>query len=862
MGKFTGHTITSDSALGSAKIERSLRFTRVDSAYITRTVGTTGNRRTWTVSFWAKFNDPTASNNQRIWSNESGSGNGSILKIEMYGGTDEARQIGFIDNNHAGSGIRFTTERGFRDNAWYHIMMAVDTTQATDTNRVKIYVNGDQLSNWLSGSEHNHPPNQNYDTIVNQSGEVNSWGRSFAFSSSTANYFDGYLTEINFIDGQQLSPTDVGFTDPVTGIWMPKRYEGTYGTNGYRLDFLDNSSTTALGIDKSPNGNDFTVNNFSVAANLSNDSMPDTPTNNFCTLNPLNATSSFNFGSNDGLLVFDQSANDQAITGTFFVTSGKWYWEVYKNASQNPELGIDAQVTFSQRSAGGSGYTGVTTKVAFITNNGEMRKGADNSSHTFTGGSAQTGAGWIRIACDMDNKKIWFSDTSGNYFNSGDPATGTNEAFDFSSVEVANGWSPLIYMGTGSGHNCYVNFGQLDLNNFSSNIPTGFKTLCSRNLVPDASQIVRPQKHFEALIYTGTATGSGTQTISDLEFAPDFVWIKSRAIGYSHLLVDTVRGASKGLLTEATDAEETSNGYGMVTAFGSNGFTMTRGSTDGGKCCENTQTYVAWCWKAGGNSNTYNIDGKGYATAAAAGLDGGTIDPTGSSINTKSGFSIITYTGNGSAGATVAHGLGKKPAWIIIKRRDAVDNWMVYHKKANVGVSPEDYYAELNSNSADINSTVMLNDTAPTSTLITLGSDNSVNGNTATYVMYCWSEIPGFSKFGTYKANGNGHGPYVSLGFRPAWVLIKNISLGQPWVLIDNKRETYNEAYTSLGPSTSAADYESKGNNGIDFLADGFKIRGHGSGDNNYSSSYPNHIYMAFAEAPSITPFDTFPNAR
>ena len=249
-------TITDDRALGAADIQRSLRFNRGDSAYITRTVGTTGNQRTWTVSFWAKFCDPNYSNSQRFWSNESGDGNGDIFKIEFYGGTDQARQIGFIDNNHAGSGIRFTTARGFRDNAWYHIMMAVDTTQATDTNRVKIYVNGDQLSNWLSGSEHNHPPNQNYDTIVNESGEVNSWGRSFAFGSSTANYFDGYLTEINFIDGQQLSPTDVGFTDPVTGIWMPKRYEGTYGTNGYRLDFLDNSSTAALGIDKSPNGND------------------------------------------------------------------------------------------------------------------------------------------------------------------------------------------------------------------------------------------------------------------------------------------------------------------------------------------------------------------------------------------------------------------------------------------------------------------------------------------------------------------------------------------------------------------------------------------------------------------------------
>ena len=156
----------------------------------------------------------------------------------------------------------------------------------------------------------------------------------------------------------------------------------------------------------------------------------------------------------------------------------------------------------------------------------------------------------------------------------------------------------------------------------------------------------------------------------------------------------------------------------------------------------------------------------------------------------------------------------------------------------------------------------MLNDTAPTDTLVTLHSDRAVNGNGNTYVMYSWAEIPGYSKFGTYRANGNGQGPYVSLGFRPAWVLIKNASLGQPWVLIDSKREPYNEAYASLGPNTNNAEYESQGNNGIDFLADGFKIRGHGSGDNNYSSSYPTHVYMAFAEAPSVTPFDSFPNAR
>ena len=177
-------TITPDSALGGTEIERSLRFNQDDSAYLSRSVGTTGNRRTWTLSFWAKFCDPQADNSQRLFSTDGGNGNGDIFKIEFYGGAYSPRQLAFLDNNHAGSGIRFTVNRNIRDaTSWYHVVFSVDTTQGTASDRVKIYINGEQESEFLDNSTHNHQPDQNYDTCVNLSGKTTTWGRSFAFSS-------------------------------------------------------------------------------------------------------------------------------------------------------------------------------------------------------------------------------------------------------------------------------------------------------------------------------------------------------------------------------------------------------------------------------------------------------------------------------------------------------------------------------------------------------------------------------------------------------------------------------------------------------------------------------------------------------
>ena len=803
---------TTDRALGGSVIEKSLKFFSGASTELTRTPSGAGNRRTWTLSFWTKICSDDLGSHGFLFSTGADSSNKVQINLESN------NRLTFEAKSGGSTQAYIRPSSNLRDiSAWYHFVIRVDTTDGTSSNRVKIYINGTQQTD-LANSDY---PSQNTEFEWNKAQEHNIGKRTYSSS-----YFNGYLTEIHFIDGYAYDSTYFGYTDFQTGIWRPKRYEGTYGTNGYYLEFKDNSSTSALGKDTSGNGNDFTANNFSVSANLTNDSMPDTPSKNFCTLNALNATSSFNFGSFEGGLVFDQSSNDQAITGTLGVTSGKWYWEVYKNASQNPEIGIE---TLTQRYSAQSTASS-NTEVAFITNNGEMRKGADSNSHSITGGSAQTGAGWIRIACDMDNKKIWFSDTSGNYFNSGNPATGTNEAFDFSSVEVANGWTPYIYMGTGSGHNCYINFGQFDLNSFSSNIPTGFKTLNSKNLIPDVPSIIRPQKHFETLTYTGN-NASGRK-ITGLEFKPDFVWFKKRSSGtQNHTLYDSLRGAGKRLMLPSTSAEGTVSDE--LTSFNDGGFTI---DTDNFQN-ENGKDYVAWCWKAGGAAAVSNTSGSITSSVSA---------------NQEGGFSIVKWTGTNGTG-TVGHGLGKAPKWIIIRRRDSDSSWVVYHDKVgNTKRLTLDSVGSESSGSAN-----WFNNTSPTSTTFSVGADGGSNGSTDGYVAWCWSEIPGFSKFGSYKGNNNSGGTYIHLGFRPAWVMIKNREAGSTeWYILDSSRDPNNPTDNYLSASSTAQEQTYVF---YDFLSEGFKLRNTGGAQNPDNQEV---IYMAFAEQPGTTPFETFPNAR
>jgi hypothetical protein len=331
------------------------------------------------------------------------------------------------------------------------------------------------------------------------------------------------------------------------------------------------------------------------------------------------------------------------------------------------------------------------------------------------------------------------------------------------------------------------------------------------------AQINKPDEYFNTVLYTGDGTSS--KAITGVGFQPDWVWLKARSSAYSHQLFDVVRGATKLLTSEATDAEQTLSG---VTSFDSDGFTV--GSDAGSN--NNTTTFASWNWLA---SNTTASNTAGSITSTV-------------SANTTSGFSIGTYTGNGSAGATVGHGLGATPKCFIVKRRNTAAQWNVYHESlGNTGAIYLNDFGTFNT------VTGFWNNTSPNSNTFTLGTDAAGNGSSDTYVFYAFAEKKGFSKFGSYTGNGNADGTFVYTGFKPAFVMIKNPATATDWELIDNKRLGYNDLNYRLSPNSSAS--EQTTDRIADILSNGFKIRNTSPAFNGSGNSI---IYMAFAENPLV----------
>ena len=329
---------------------------------------------------------------------------------------------------------------------------------------------------------------------------------------------------------------------------------------------------------------------------------------------------------------------------------------------------------------------------------------------------------------------------------------------------------------------------------------------------------------FNTKLYTGNGS---TQTISGVGFQPDMSWTKVRSETGSHRLVDAVRGNTKYIYPNGTDAEQTKTNN--VTSFDSDGYTLGNGSIN-----ENSRTYVAWNWKANGTGS-----------ANTAGDLNSTV-----SVNTTAGFSIVTYSGTGNFGESVGHGLGVAPSMIIARRLNGVEDWGVYHKA--LGASK---YIILNTTGAEQSSTSRWGGVAPTNSVFTVGNHASVNVGSGTHVAYCFAEKQGYSKFGSYTGNGNADGTFVYTGFKPAFVLVKASSAGgtyNHWGIMDNKRaNSFNVIDAQLCANISSAENDPSniGNQKIDFLSNGFKPRVNGSSHNSSGVTY---IYMAFAEAPLV----------
>jgi hypothetical protein len=331
-----------------------------------------------------------------------------------------------------------------------------------------------------------------------------------------------------------------------------------------------------------------------------------------------------------------------------------------------------------------------------------------------------------------------------------------------------------------------------------------------------------PTLYFNTKLYTGNSTGSTEQAITGLNFAPDLLWVKQRSGAEWHVLSDAVRGVPKNLYSNSTDAEDT---IGYLTSLDTNGFTLSSSTGLNG----NGSTYVSWNWKANG-AGISNTDGSITSTVSA---------------NTTSGFSIVSYTGTGSA-ATVGHGLGVTPSMYIVKNRSDNDSWGVYHK--SLGATQ---FLRLQGNDASATSSVWWNDTEPTSSVFSVGTAVATNASGENLIAYCFAEKKGFSKFGSYTGNGNSDGTFVYTGFKPSFVLVKRTdTAGYEWSIWDNKRDPFNLADTTLRPNTSESESTIGSFYQIDMLSQGYKFRT-SNGDVNASGG--TFIYMAFAENPFVT---------
>jgi hypothetical protein len=793
-------------ALVPNPISKSLRFNSADSAYLNRTFGSPTAQNTWTISCWLKRS--ALSTQQTIFSA------GTSNRLEIIFASNNTLQIADASTNF------IITTPVYRDpSSWYHIVIRANGSGSA----MQVYVNNVVTTNSTT--------NNLTTSYWNASGTVGYIGSLGGFSS---NYFNGYLTEINFIDGQALTPSSFGMTNPQTGQWIPLKYSGTYGTNGFYLNFKDATSTTTLGYDYSGNANNWTTNNFSVTAGAGNDSLTDVPTpwfaynttgdvggvirGNYATLNPLDepATYAAAGSSANGNLDFSVS-NDAAMGSTISVSSGKWYWEM--------------TVVSGHSSGSNTVWTAITSITPSSSNKLAWQAGSGSRSYATTGlkynentsasyGNTYTNGDVIGCALDLDNGKVYWS-KNGTFQASGDPVAGTNAAY----TGLTGSWMPEA---TQNGAVTAWNFGQRP---FAYTPPTGFRSLCTTNLPATAigfGLTNQGNNYFDVSLWAGNGS---TQTITNSgSMQPDFVWAKNRTItGSNHRLFDSVRGASKILYSSLTDAEATdANG---LTSFNSNGFSI--GST---QINDSGSNFVGWQWRA--------------SNATAVSNTAGTITST-VSANTTAGFSVVTYTGTGS-NATVGHGLGVAPAFGIVKSRSSVTDWKVWHQSLTSAA----YYLFLNTTNAE-GSASSIWGTSPgrTSTTFSVGTNSDTNASGSTYVAYCFAAVPGYSFFGSFTGNGSGDGPFVYCGFRPRYLMIKRYDAsGDPWWVIDSARSPYNQTTLALRPNSSNAE-DSGGNANFDFLSNGFKARTSGGGNGNESGA--TYIIAAFAESPF-----QFANAR
>jgi len=818
---------------------------------------TAGNRRTFTLSLWTKRapNTPDTSGGDPYIMSQ-----GSNARFHYAGDT-----VRFM---FAGNSTELESTRRLVDcSAWYHIMLAVDTTQGTAANRVKCYINGEQLS-W---SNTKYPGQNDESTWMNtEDMYINTRDGDGSYDSS------GYLAEIIVLDGTAAAPTDLGEVDEDSGIWKPVDPSGlTFGDEGYWLKF---DSSGSMGADSSGNSNNLTLNNIDAA-----DQALDSPTNNYCTFNQ-----HLKVGNQYGRYVTDvvqgntrsrePTGSFNGVFGTHSFDSGKWYWEIkqyYTDGNVNLQsFGVSSMKNTGSAEDGSSGVHPAEPANGLYPNAiaGIYPQGGGTTSYahgTSSSANDNLGAGAngkvFQIAFDADNGKIWFgaNDTwqdtiGGTQPSKADIAAGNNARYDDLNDYKEGAWLPLfgIY-NQNNGNYIDVNFGgftaatvssgntdQNGYGNFEFEPPSGFLALCSKNL-GDENVIDDPSAHFQTKTYAGTGSAQTITFDGNSDLHPDVLLLKSADAGNSWWCVNSTTGPTKGVYPDNPNYGPLTSDSGKdVTDFQSDGFVLGvpqhANSTNGA-----SSTKVAYAWHM--NSGSNNVTDSSQNITA-------TIQK-----NDTAKQCIGTYSGSSADADVVGHGLGVKPHMIWVRATTRVENIRVYDygsETTNGGMSITDTNAQVN------DSTNLLT-TKPTASAMSFGTDLSVGGNGHSYWFFAWGEVAGYSYFGKYHGNGYHNtagtypvgkdGPFVHTGFRPAFIMIKRSDTSGSWTIYDSARDPINTNTRPKAKFLNADTAESTGNisgNDIEWYSNGFKVR---SNDNTVNQAGGFYSVMAFAEYPQQT---------
>ena len=908
------------------EIPFSVRLDELAQSYMSRSVTSTGDRQKFTYSSWVRsqkastsddtlFAEATDINNRSsIHIRYSGYGDPGLNDGSLIGdhsptnaasGTvasqynpDYPSAIEFIEVSGGTTRARLVSNRNIGNDtaSWFHVTISVDTTQATASDRIKMYINGVEETSFAVATY----PAQNTSLQINLSGQTSTIN---TYQYDTTACGSVQLARSILVDGQSLDASKFGCFEE--GVWLPKDYSGSFGTNGFELKY---DTAADLGEDTSGNGNDMTTTNVTTNAQT-----PDTPTNTFGSWDfhtiitlpnnqaqaPIGSATWINWGPHE-----KQAANtefrfkttgygDDNIKSTMaFPKTGKWYWEVYCKGGFLGGPGIHTKKHlygrkewFGYHGRNTAAFNGIILRLAFnATGTGSSPVGDLRG----VGVNGATGASWGQdygipplqddrdgtgageqeaaygIAVDMDNNTVTWT-CQGNVISQAQ------------NIAIEDGVQYMPCMQSYShNYNAYptfacINMGQdssfnerktrnynTDANgigDFRYTVPSGHLALCTANLPEEAMDPAinkdSPKNHFRAVTWTGDASSNRSIAVG---FQPDFIWVKNRDATDSHQWYDAVRGRQERLRSNASGAEATQSASNHLVSFDANGITIGSNTNMNGS----GNDFVGFFMKMAGSSSS-NTDGTITSTVSA---------------NQTAGMSIVSWTGNGIANATVGHGLSQKPQFMIIKNRDQNHDWYIWSQMLPTGVQAtllqndaptlKTGYLSLNSTSPE---SITINGNISTLTASTMmlevnsgGNNQNLNSSGDRFVAYVFHDVEGFSQSADYHAmsvNDNywgtkskatvgpaHYGTFINTGFRPAFVMIKSAESTSDWLVYDEARSGRNPVLETLEANSSGIE-RNTGGDPIEFLSNGFRLPA--NADLDMSNVTENFIYIAFA---------------